>query len=649
MPTRQQLEQALVNADRAGDVEAAKMLAQAISQGMYDQQVPPTAPQDPLSVEAIPTGIAGVTASKMMPQGVPFEEPQADLGMAGEVVGAHRKLRDIERGVGEAAKTFLTGATTGLAGFVGGGLHGIVEEILTGKFGEGIAERYAQAGAGALTATPETRTGQQIVGTVGGALEQLPPVIAPLLMSETIAIHNLRKLPSGTRLINDDGTPTPELREALNKKHGMVYESLSPETKASIPEFVTPNQYKSTKSQISTVAEEALKSQLKSGARDADLAGLRLDGDEIVSSKSGNAAMEQGWGAGLVRMVQTANANTRAAMTKALTIHQQVMKNLSLDIRPTDVAGEEAMKRVYYIKDKLRDDRIELKRISKEDLVGLDIDKNRITNALSDSLGELKIGLVEGDGGKILPDFRSSIIEKNAPARKSITDMVDLVTGRARGNASSYHDLKLQLDDMIDYKKKGKEGLSAKAESALSKVRGAVNESIRDVSPKYAEVNDRLADGISAIKGVQKAIGATIDLESKSVDKAVGTKLRGVMSNIASRGNLLDALDALDETAVKLGGQFDVNYKDVAKFSRLIEDRLGIVAPTSFAGETATGTARGTMAARGVDIMTGQESLGRVAVDTAKDIAGKAENKLKGVSDFNAYQTMYKVLSGRDE
>ena len=79
-------------------------------------------------------------------------------------------------GVVEAAKTFVTGATTGAVGFGIGSVEGAIGELLgnieRGK-GVEVAKRYADA----LTDTPDTPEGMKIVKWVGDKLGVLPPVL----------------------------------------------------------------------------------------------------------------------------------------------------------------------------------------------------------------------------------------------------------------------------------------------------------------------------------------------------------------------------------------------------------------------------------------------------------------------------------------
>jgi hypothetical protein len=146
MATLQQLEVALVNADKAGDMDAARKLSVLVKQARQDManQIPDT--QVPGTVVQLPEPTLGERA-----------------------VGA-----------GETALTLATGATGGAVGMIGGTLKGLAEQILAGKFGTqeaaNLVEKSAMEGAQALTYAPRTQAGQEMAAETGKALQQVLPV-----------------------------------------------------------------------------------------------------------------------------------------------------------------------------------------------------------------------------------------------------------------------------------------------------------------------------------------------------------------------------------------------------------------------------------------------------------------------------------------
>lgn len=161
MATLAQLEQALIRADAAGDMDAARMLAAAIKE----------ARQDP--VNQIPDMVVPGT----------------------QAVKADPSLVQKGLGLGETALTLATGATTGTLGAIGGTIKGVGQSIVDGTIGtqQGVrtAQKSAQEGAQALTYAPRTGSGQEMVQATGKFLsETVPPVIpqvaAPGMLTESI-------------------------------------------------------------------------------------------------------------------------------------------------------------------------------------------------------------------------------------------------------------------------------------------------------------------------------------------------------------------------------------------------------------------------------------------------------------------------------
>lgn len=147
MATIQELERALINADAAGDVAAARDLAAAI------------------------TAFRATTAGQ-----IPGEQVVPAVSQPAEPTLAERAV-----GAGEAALTIGTGAVGGTLGMVGGTLKGLAEQILSGQFGTpqaaNLVEQSAMRGAQALTYEPRTQAGREQVQAVGEALSFLPPVV----------------------------------------------------------------------------------------------------------------------------------------------------------------------------------------------------------------------------------------------------------------------------------------------------------------------------------------------------------------------------------------------------------------------------------------------------------------------------------------
>lgn len=162
MATLQQLERALVAADRAGDLDAARKLAAAVRAARQD--VGNMIPTEPTAAQA--------AAGAVAPVAPPATAPIVDTSGA--------SMLDKAIGTGEAILATGTGLTTGAVGMIGGTLKGLGEQLLSGQFGTAEAaravEQSAVQGAQALTYAPRTAVGQEITGQVGQFVQQAVPV-----------------------------------------------------------------------------------------------------------------------------------------------------------------------------------------------------------------------------------------------------------------------------------------------------------------------------------------------------------------------------------------------------------------------------------------------------------------------------------------
>ena len=157
MATLAQLEEGLVKAYNAGDMDSARKLAAVITEARKDKSL--------LIAGAENVEIPGTSEPK----------PSRTIG-------------ERAKGAGEAALSMATGATTGTVGAVAGALGGAARVVEAGAFGtkQGAdqIEQSAMRGAEAGTYAPRTQAGQEYVQNVGEAMAPLGAV-AP--MSQMLA------------------------------------------------------------------------------------------------------------------------------------------------------------------------------------------------------------------------------------------------------------------------------------------------------------------------------------------------------------------------------------------------------------------------------------------------------------------------------
>jgi hypothetical protein len=611
-PTRAQLETALINADKTGDAEAATALANALKSGKYEQK------------------------------------PVSQLPKQSE----EQKLMGTN--VDETILTIATGAIAEpIAGIAG------IAQTLNPFADPGAGAKAVEATREALTFQPKTQEGQQTLDAVAGVVEPVSKAISatedamgnfafdltgspeiatlakstPTIVMELLGLRALGGLKKGTTLIDDAGEATPALRNAL-KKQGLEFENLSDQARSVIPNKIEGS-ILPIKESVKGSTEQALIQQIKSGASDNSLAGLRIVNDKIVPDAAALSAIKQGFREGTVQNIKVASGATKEKMRLMVSDMRRIKANEKLEsvLRPSNRVGDAAIARLDLVRRRANEARTELNDIAPNVLKGKNIDPKPIINTLEKSLDDLDVRLIEGANGVPVPDFVGSIISKNKPAQRAIKDAIDLLAEGVAPDALRFHKLKRQFDDMIDFKKKGSQGLSKAGEGVLRDLRSALNNSVREISPEYARVNDIISSSLDMFDNLQRAAGTSIDLFGQGGGKALGTKLRTLMGNAQNRINLENSIGELDTIAKRLGGSFNDDVADLARFANVLDDRFGATARTSFRGDI-----------EAANMQTLKDGMPRTMFEAGSKAAEKGFEKLRGVNDFNAFNAMDELL-----
>ena len=173
------------------------------------------------------------------------------------------------------------------------------------------------------------------------------------------------------------------------------------------------------------------------------------------------------------------------------------------------------------------------------------------------------------------------------------------------------------------------EGLAGRAERVVKNLRRNLDDLLDENFAGYNTANTRYAETINAMNEFQDLMGRKIDFDSPSAPTAVGTKLRGLGSNIQSRGRLLDSLREL-QTLGNRYGQFDDDVINQAAFTMDLDRVFGTKADTSFAGQI------------GERIPTTKGEMTSAAVRAAA-------NKVRGINQEAQFRAMRNLLNSFDD
>jgi len=523
-----------------------------------------------------------------------------------------------------------------------------------------VAERYlGEEGLGILGIGKEMgsqaleRTNSPLIAT---AYESLPA-----MLESVSAIKSARTLQGPIRLKNPDGSPTRELRDLLNEK-GLSYEVLTPEVQKSIPAVVPRSEI--TGSPVGQTAGEITSRELAAGGRQQGLApyeqspfgGIRRD-------QGAKEALGQDWDKGIVQMVKVASPDTKSQMSKMLEYMESIRNNPSQRTRPSDVVGLAVAKRVNFVKDKLREASTELQTIAENKLKGQSINTAPVEQSFLDGLNNLDVGfkMVETKSGyKPEFDFKGSVIEADPSAQTMLKRTANLMANAGQVDAYRMHILKRQLDSLIDYQKKSKSGLTEEGRRLLKNVRASLNDTLREVNPDYARVNDTMSKSLRVFDSLNSNTAGKIDIFDSEM---MGQELRKLFSNYQTRVGLDNALADLDDLVsefskpagkdvgfvipdakIKEVPTFNESVRDLAMFANALDRQFGAVAKTGFEGGIEAGVAN---AMKGMEEVASGGKSG--IIKATVDWAGKKIKDVKDVNEYNAFRSMEELLKRGSE
>lgn len=588
---------------------------------------------------------------------------------------------DWMKGAGEAALATVAGGLVGVPTYTSGLLEGIAQELMTGGFSldpakQMEASKRIEAAANARASqymqafTPESEQGQIILDELGELSAQIP-ALTPLAVESAIinttsramapiAIQKSKELASAIPKIASKfgrnialvdpktGLPTPELKAAMDKR-GVGYSLIMDEPEA-LP-TVRNKQY------VDGVVDSIIKKKIKDGSDNKNLVSMMLDEKgQIVDDVLADEVVRQGFRPGDVTSAKNANRQTREKMVKMAKMRRMIQDESSkaLDFRPADIPGEEVMKRFDVIKDKASDLRKQLDNIVEgkaniddralpgpgvvQRLKGLEVDISGVESAVFEGLADLKINIPQDvldnpiqivSHLKKKDAFKGSMISKDRTSQKVIRDSLDLLT-EGGNDAARAHNIKRQLDTMLDFRKRESGGLTDSGENFAKAIRYQLNQSIRDVSPAYARVNDQLSASLEAMNNLKDAMPRKVNIYSENGSAAIGQELRKLLGNRAVRQDLRNSIKQIDDLSKEFGGVFDTDVNKLVQFSNTLDDRFGATARSSFKGEIESA----------IKTLDPQEAAKQKALDKAMEYI----DKYRGINEEEAFNKLQELL-----
>lgn len=565
MPTREQLESALINADRAGDVQAATMLANALKNGEYDkpseQKEPQTKTNDSYGLNLAREGLQGLTFGFSDEAGAGLAALAASLTTDAKFSDAYADIIKNVRGEQNAFREENPIASAG-AQLVGG--------IATG--GAGLAKaasRLAPAGTGIARAAGVGAGVGAIEGGVAGA-----------------GFADEDKL-EGAQI----GAGTGLILGGIGAGIGGTFAKRS--------EF-----------------KDELANTFARDGQNTKLAKYMQDGaGKIKNDRLAKEVIRQGYDEGVVATIKGASKADKSKMKRMIQILERGRENERFRAvnAPSQVAGDSMAERVRYIErvNKLAGAKV---RATAKALRGKDVNFRPAVDELLDDLDELGIKFDENTGAI---DFTGSDFEALEGAENAIRRVLSRMRTGTAPDAYDVHRLKKYIDNNVEYGR-SEGGAVGDAERVIKKLRTNMDAVLDGKFKAYDVANTTFSQTKKALDKFD-GLSSLVDMESDNVNKTLGNLSRRIMSHAVSKGGVLDVIQEIDDVAAANGARFTDDIVTQALFADELNKVFGATARTSLAGEGEKVARAASQAASSSAVDMGITAVGQ-AYDSARGV-----------------------------
>jgi len=380
-------------------------------------------------------------------------------------------------------------------------------------------------------------------------------------------------------------------------------------------------------------SKEALIQKIKTNPTSADVAEVKLVEGVVKKDRTASEVVRQGFQPSVVASTKTGSNKDKFNMLKMLHVFKKGKKDAvyAAKNRPSDVLGESMNERVKYILDTNKNAGKEIEVVAKK-LKTKTIDTSDAVDSLMNDLDDIGVAISRTEDGKLAVSLKGSDIEGDIASKGLLKNVLNRLKSIEEGSAYDAHRAKRYIDTQVSYGKTRANPLSKETERIVKKFRSRINDTLGEASGEYKAANTKYKDTLEALEGIQKAVGASVDMQGGNVPKAFGTSLRKILSNYGSRVQMMDSVANAESTAVKYGMKMDDDLIKQLIFSNEIDRMFGSFAPTSFKGQIESATKQGLDMAR------------KSALETAIDLTSRAGERIRGINEENAIKAIEKML-----
>jgi len=564
---------------------------------------------------------------------IPQLDAQGNLIQPEQAPVQERTLGQMNEGVREAALTTATGATGGTAGMIYGTLNQLAKEIGEGKYGtREAANRVADSAAKfaeMLTYQPKTEAGKEYVQQIGEVGAQLAPLAGLTGEMQMIA-------QSGRQAALNAG---PTVRQAV----GSV---AAPETTLPIAETA-----QNVGQRIVRGVEGAregygsrrknIVETIRNEPYNVENVEYRIENDRPVTDNLATETLRQGWEPAEVTTIKAMSPKDKIAALRMIATYEDSKKDARAGAlsRPAAVLGESVTDRIAFVNDARKKAGSDLETIAKNDLRGERVDYAPAIDKFMANLDDLGISVeMDAKTGIAKANLRNSEIQGDRKAQQILNNVLERLSDVDAPDAFGLHTAKRFIDTQVSWGKQSLGNpLTDQAARALKELRTDLNTILGDNFPQYREANQIYSSTKSALDDLQKAAKVKVDLDSKSANEAYGTAMRRVLSNYASRAQIIEALDQLESVAIQNGLKINDDLINQLIFVNAIDRMFGAPGAMTFKGQIEQAMRPGLEAAQRRDV-----------AGIAMDLAAKAYERAQGINEANALQSMKDLLKRKE-
>jgi|GEM_PF-2713368 len=525
-------------------------------------------------------------------------------------------------GVGEAALTAVTGATTGALGFGIGTLQDAYNQ-LTGKTEKGSGPVLANQYAEILTNTPESEEGKAIVKAMGENLGVLPPVLG--ITPKPLGFSGGAFKPKNIKL------------EALNarKTFGELLEPIGiAETAYKKGNIRTMRLPKDAGVKRKLIAEQTLSENPNINA----VTKMVTDDGDIVTRPNSVKALKQ-----LTKSVGEESATQTVSVIENMAKGSKRDFNDMLNIiqkgfdeplfgqenRPSDILGRAAAQRARDINKLNETARNDIGRIARTELVKDTFDISGASKRLFDDLEKMGFSFDTLDDGSI---SANSSRAKFVGGNKELIDKVVNFASDTKQNGLDVHELKQFTRELVDYGAGTESAMSNRSQAPFKDFANGINDILVNANKNYGKANDKFSKTIDIKDSFNRYIKG-VDVNSELANQSLANKMRRLVSNAESRTPIKNLLNESEAVLKEYGKTYDNNINQLNYAVTKLEDAFKITPAASLQGNLQRA---GANLAQG---MSPELAVGRTLMDKVFSL---------GESDFKKTMKTYRLLAEKN-